>query len=246
MDCDCVQNSMPAQDGTLSRTVSRASRAVHGRMLPEPEAYLLLARYGIEVPRWRYVTDEADLARAAEEVGFPAVVKVVSPDIVHKSDVGGVVLGVGSGDQAVQACRKIRASVQSCRPDAAVAGWLVTQQVVGGVELVAGMVRDAVFGPVLMFGSGGILVELLRDVVFRAIPIDERDAREMISETRAQALLRGVRGRPQADEGAVVRLLLGLSRLVGEHPEIEEIDLNPVLATATGAVAVDARLIVCG
>lgn len=214
-----------------------------GRLLPEPEAYTLLARYGIEVPPWRYVRAKEDAAAAAREVGFPAAVKVVSPDVVHKSDVGGVKLGIRSEEEAVRACAEVEASVRQHCPGASVSGWLISRQITGAVELVAGMVRDQVFGPVLMFGSGGVLVELLRDVSFRALPLTERDAREMIAETRAQILLRGVRGRPPADEGAVVRVLMGLSRLVAEHPGVEEVDLNPVLASPDGAFAVDARVI---
>lgn len=214
-----------------------------GRLLPEPEAYALLVGYGIEVPPWRYVRAREDAAAAAREVGFPAAVKVVSPDVVHKSDVGGVRLGIRSEEEAVRACAEVETSVRQ-RCGASVSGWLVTRQITGAVELVAGMVRDQVFGPVLMFGSGGVLVELLRDVSFRALPLTERDAREMIAETRAQILLRGVRGRPPADEGAVVRVLMGLSRLVAEHPGVEEVDLNPVLAGPGGAFAVDARVIV--
>lgn len=214
-----------------------------GRQLLEPEAYRLLAGYGVPVPPWRWVRTPEEAAQAATAVGLPVVVKVVSAQVAHKSDVGGVRVGVPSPAEAEEACREVAASVASCCPGAHLDGWLVCRQC-KGVELVAGVARDPVFGPVLMFGSGGILVELLRDVVFRALPLAEADALEMVEETRASLLLGGVRGQPAADRKAVVRLLLALARLAEENPRVDEVDLNPVLASPEGVVAVDARVIV--
>jgi len=214
-----------------------------GRLLPEPEAYELLGRFGITVPEWRFARTADEAGDKAAEIGFPVVLKVVSPDVVHKSDVGGVRLGLKTAREVAEACAEMEGAVKSHLPEARIGGWLVVRQVGGGVELVAGMVRDPVFGAVLMFGSGGVLVELMRDVAFRAVPLTGDDARAMIAETRAGRLLRGLRGRPPADEESVVGLLLALSRLVEDIPGLEEIDLNPVIAGPEGAVAVDARVI---
>jgi acyl-CoA synthetase (NDP forming) len=213
------------------------------RLLPEPEAYSLLHSFGLPVPEWCFARTAEEAGKQAPEVGFPVVLKVVSPDVVHKSDVGGVRLGLTNAQEVVDACGEITAAVKSHLPDARISGWLVVRQITQGVELVAGMVRDPVFGRVIMFGSGGILVELMRDVSFRAAPLSEDDARTMIAETRASRLLEGVRGRPRADAASVVRLLVALSKLVEASPEITEIDLNPVIAGPSGALVVDARII---
>jgi acetyl-CoA synthetase (ADP-forming) len=173
-------------------------------------------------------------------------VKIVSPDISHKSDVGGVMVGLKTVAEVGAAYDTIMAAVRQHQPQAQIMGVAVQPLATAGVEVIIGMVRDAQFGPVVMFGLGGILVELLEDVSFGIVPLTRQDAREMIREIKGYPLLRGYRGRPPVDTDYLEQLLLGVARLAEEHPEIQELDLNPVFAYPQGAVIVDARIVVQG
>ena len=213
------------------------------RMLPEPEAAALLGKYGIAYPAHAYALSAAEAVEAGGRLGFPVVLKVVSPDAMHKSDVGGVAVSVQDADGVEAAFEAIVRSVRSHVPDARIPGMLVCQQAPPGLEVIVGGLQDAMFGPALMFGLGGIFAEVLEDVTFRIVPIERLDAQEMIREIRGYPLLAGTRGHAGYDVEALVDLLLAVSRMMAERSEIQELDLNPVRLYERGALALDARVL---
>jgi acetyltransferase len=217
-----------------------------GRLaIGDAEARAIQAAYGIPFPKSHLAKTADEAARAAEEIGFPVVMKITSPDILHKTDIGGVKLNLQSADQVRDTFDLMMYRAQRYQPTAEIWGCLVQQQVKGGKEILLGMNRDPQFGPLLVFGLGGIYVEALKDVTFRVAPIDRRQAREMLNEIRAFPLLRGVRGEPPSDMDAIVDVLLRLSQLVTDFPEIVEIDINPLMVfeQGKGALGIDMRLI---
>ena len=213
-------------------------------VLTEIESKQVLAEAGIPVVPARLSATAEEAAKAAADTGFPVVLKIVSPDVVHKSDVGGVKLGLQSEAEVKAAFEDIVAAVKQRQPDARIEGVSVQALARPGIEVIVGMSKDPQFGPVLMFGLGGILVEVLKDVAFRIVPLQPRDARQMVREIKGYPVLEGIRGQDPADLAALEKLLLQLSEFVEKHPEIEELDLNPVFAYKDGAVAVDARIVV--
>lgn len=224
-----------------ARQIIAAARAEGREGLLETEALSILGLYGIPAARHRLARGEEEALDAAQVVGFPAVLKVVSPHIVHKSDVGGVRTGLTSERALRAAHREMREEVERRAPGAAVRGLLVAEQL-SGVEVIVGGRRDGNFGPVVMFGIGGVYVEILEDVVFRLVPLRLRDAREMMEEVRGSRLLDGYRGAPAADRNALAALLVRVGELLAELPEIDELDLNPVFAGPEGGRAADARI----
>jgi acyl-CoA synthetase (NDP forming) len=213
------------------------------KILTEVESKDILEEAGIPTARARLAVTADEAVAAAKEVGYPVALKIVSPDITHKSDVGGVKLNLGTPDEVKAAFDEIVAAAKKAQPDAKVDGVSVQKMARPGIEVIMGMSQDAQFGPVLMFGLGGILVEVLKDVSFRLVPITPRDARQMIQEIKGRPLLEGYRGQEPADVEALEKLLLRLSDFVEKHPEIAELDLNPIFAYKDGAIAVDARII---
>jgi acyl-CoA synthetase (NDP forming) len=213
------------------------------KVLTEIESKDILEEAGIPTARARLATTADEAVAAAKEVGFPVALKVVSPDITHKSDVGGVKLNLSTPDEVKAAFDEIVAAAKKAQPDAKVDGVSVQKMARPGIEVIMGMSQDAQFGPVLMFGLGGILVEVLKDVSFRLVPITPRDARQMVQEIKGRPLLEGYRGQEPADVEALEKLLLRLSDFIEKHPEIAELDLNPIFAYKDGAIAVDARII---
>lgn len=213
-------------------------------ILSEVEAKDILEQAGIPTARARLATSKKEAVTVAQELGFPVVLKVVSPQITHKSDIGGVKLNLNSARQVGAAFDEIMASAQQAVRDATIEGVSVQQMARPGVEVIIGMTKDPQFGPVLMFGLGGVLVEVLKDVAFRIVPLTPRDARQMIREIKGFPILEGFRGQEPADLEALERILLQLSSFAEEHPEIEEMDLNPIFAYSDGAVAVDARIVI--
>jgi acyl-CoA synthetase (NDP forming) len=181
---------------------------------------------------------------AASLIGYPVALKALSPDILHKSDAGALVLGVGSRDVLREEFPALLARVRERTGD--IRGVLVQRALSGGREVILGGKRDPSFGPVVMFGLGGVYVEVFEDVAFRLAPLTPEDAEAMISEVRASRLLRGVRGEPPADVEAVVESMLAVSRILVECPEVAEIDVNPLLVFERGVAAVDARVVVRG
>lgn len=212
-------------------------------LLTETESKQILQDIGIATAMGQLVTSEDDAARVAAEIGFPVVLKVSSHEIVHKSDVGGVALQLHSAEDVRQAYQRIHRDVAAKAPGANIDGITVQPMAKPGVEVIIGMSKDATFGPVLMFGMGGVLVEILKDVAFRIVPLSQRDAEDMLHDIKGLPLLQGYRGAPPADLRALSAMLLTLSDFVAETPAIKEIDLNPVYAYADGALAVDARMI---
>ena len=209
----------------------------------EHEAKELCRLYDLPVTKGRVVRFEEEAVKAAEEMGFPVVLKIVSPQILHKSDVGGVVLNVKDAQGVREAYERILNNVKKRRPDAEIEGIYVQEMAPSSTEVIVGATKDPTFGPTIMFGLGGIFVEILKDVSFRLIPITRDDAVEMIHEIRSYKILEGARGMPKADEGALVDILLNTSRMVSDCPEIKELDMNPILVYERGAKIVDARVI---
>ena len=229
----------PADDDRV-RAILDGAEARGDDSLTEPEALDVLEAAGIPVVE-RVVARSADEAvAAAEGLGGAVVMKVVCPGLVHKSDVGGVRVGVEGADAVREAWSGILQSVGAAEPGIRPEGILVTRYVGGGRETVLGVHADPGFGPVLMFGLGGIYVEAVKDVAFRIQPVSEQDARDMVRSIRGHELLRGVRGEAPVDEGALIEAIQRLSQLVGRHHRISELDVNPFLALPDGAVAVDA------
>lgn len=224
----------------MTETVVGSNR----RGLTEIESKDMLAAAGIPVTATRLATSPGEAVAAAEEIGFPVVLKIVSPDILHKSDVGGVLLGITDARAVEAGFEQIVSKARAAVPGADIQGVAVQQMAKEGTEVIVGLVTDPQFGPVVMFGLGGVLVEVLKDVSFRIVPLRPRDAGAMIREIKGYPILEGVRGRPPVDVSALERLVLGVSEFAETHPEVVELDLNPVLAYPSGVVAVDARVVV--
>ncbi len=227
-------------------------REIFGRVRAEgrvtigdAEAREIMEAYGIPTPRTFLARDPEEAVRFADDVGLPVVIKIASPDILHKTDVGGVKLNIMNLTDVRDAFELMTYRANRYMPEAEIWGCLVQEMVVGGKEVIAGMNRDPDFGPLMMFGLGGIYVEVLHDVVFRVAPMDRRAAREIIGEIRGRNLLRGVRGERPADLEGLVEALLRLSQLVMDFPEIMEFDINPlvVFEEGRGVMGIDMRLV---
>ena len=224
--------------GIISQAISVGRKA-----LLETEAKAICAEYGIPVPTFELAKNEAQATAAAEKIGFPVVLKVVSPDIIHKSDAGGVMINLRSTLEVQNAYAQILKNAHKYNAKANIIGVLVTEMALPSIEVIVGSVKDAQFGQTIMFGLGGIFVELFKDVAFRIAPITKDDANEMVTEVRSYPLLKGYRNTPPVDIDAITDILLKVSNLVMEHQEIKEIDLNPVIVYGKGAKTVDARII---
>ncbi len=233
----------PARAKAMPILLRRDGRRPSGDVLSEQDSKALLAAYGIAVPRERVATSPGEAAKDAKKIGFPVVMKIVSADIPHKSDVGLVAVGVRDEDDARRTYKHLLATAKKATPDARVDGVLVAEMA-RGVETVVGIARDDLFGPVVMFGLGGVLVEVLRDVTFRVPPFTTHDATAMLDELRGAMLLRGVRGQPAANRAALVDVLMKMQHLaVDLSAEVAEVDINPLLAGPDGAVAADALVV---
>ena len=226
-----------------SRLIARA-RAEGRNRLSEPAALALLEAYGIPVAQMAFARTPDEAAQAAAHMGVPVAVKIVAPDVIHKTDVGGVRLDLTTPvEVATAAAEVLDAGRRAGRGGAQPEGVLVQEMVHGGRETIVGLSRDPGFGPLVMFGLGGVFVEALRDVVFRIAPIHALDAHDMLRGIRGAAMLEGFRGAPAADVGALADVLLRVSQLATDHPEIAELDVNPLLAFPNGVRAVDARVL---
>ena len=213
------------------------------KFLLEPEAKSICKEYGIPVTDFRIARNEAEAVSFADEIGYPVVLKIISPDVIHKSDVGGVIVGLKTAEDVRNAYKQIIENVKNHKPNAKIVGMLVQEMAPSSTEIIVGAIKDPQFGPALMFGLGGIFVEVLKDVTFRIAPLTRDEAEEMIKEVKAYPLLKGYRNTPPADIEAIVNILLNTSRLVMEHQEIKELDLNPIMVYEKGAKTVDARII---
>lgn len=213
------------------------------KVLLEPEAKTICIDYDIAVTKFNVAKNEKEAEEYAEQIGYPVVLKIVSPDIIHKSEAGGVKVNLQTSEEVRSAYKDILQSAKKYNPKANIVGVLVQEMAPQSTEVIIGAVKDPQFGQTLMFGLGGIFVELLKDVTFRIAPITEQDALDMIVGVKAYPLLKGYRNMPTVDIKAITDLLISTSKLIMEHPEIKEIDLNPIMVYEKGAKAVDARII---
>ncbi|MDP3447792.1 MAG: acetate--CoA ligase family protein [Eubacteriales bacterium] len=219
----------------------KAAKAA-GRNLFEHEAWELFRAYDIPTRRCYLAKTVDEATVAASEIGYPIVLKIVSKDILHKSEAGGVKVNL-TDEQSLQAgFFEIMQSVSNYKPDAQIEGILVCEMLHAGLETIIGMTRDASFGPTMMFGLGGIFVEVLRDVSFRVLPLSNADVMEMIGEIKGYKLLQGIRGEKPKDIDALAQLLLKVANMIEENPEIVELDINPCFIYEQGAMPADARV----
>jgi acyl-CoA synthetase (NDP forming) len=223
--------------------VIEQARAEGRTLLNEVEAKALLGAAGVSVTPTRLAGSSDEAVVEADAIGYPVVLKIVSPDIAHKSDVGGVLLGLTSADEVRAGYETILTLVRAAAPSARIDGVSVQHQAEAGIEVIVGATTDPQFGPMIMFGLGGVFVEVLKDVAFSIVPLEPRDAAEMIREIKGLPILQGARGAQPADLGALEAMILRVSDFMVAHPEVAELDLNPVFAYPEGAVAVDARIV---
>jgi len=209
----------------------------------EDEAKALCGLYGLPVTRIEVVEAEDDAVSVAEGFGFPVVLKIVSPQVLHKSDAGGVLINIRDAEGVREGYKKIIENVKARVPDAEITGILVQEMAPDGTQVIVGSTKDPTFGSTIMFGLGGIFVEVLKDVSFRLVPITRVDAEEMVREIKAYKILEGVRGMPPADQETILDILMKTSEMLVECPEIKELDMNPILVYEKGAKIVDARVI---
>jgi acetyltransferase len=217
-----------------------------GRLqIGDAEARAILEAYRIPIPASKLCKTADESVAFAAEIGYPVVMKIASPDILHKTDIGGVRLNVGSANDVRDSFDLATFRALRYMPDAEIWGCLVQQQVRGGKEVILGMNCDPQFGPLVMFGLGGIYVEVLKDVAFRIAPFSRDEANEMIQEIRSFALLQGVRGQAPSDIKAAADTLLKVSQLVTDFPEIVEMDINPLMVfeEGRGVMGIDMRLV---
>jgi acyl-CoA synthetase (NDP forming) len=228
---------------TLAGAIRRAKKEKRS-VLTEIESKEVLARAGIPVTQAVLAATAPEAGKAAKKMGFPVVLKIVSPDITHKSDVGGVIVGLKSKKDVEAGFAAIMKAVRKKQPKARVEGVAVQKMAPEGTQVIVGMSKDPQFGPVMMFGLGGVLVEVLKDVSFRIVPLEPRDAKQMVREIKGYPVLQGARGKDAADVPAIESLILKLSQFAEANPQVEEIDLNPVFAYPDGVIAVDARIVI--
>ena len=211
--------------------------------LTAPEGKLLCDAYGIPVPKEALATSAGHAATLARSIGFPVVMKVVSPDILHRTEAGGVVVGIKTADEAKAAYARILANARRHKASAKIEGVQVQQMLQGGQEVIVGAISDPSFGKLVAFGLGGVLVEVLKDITFRLAPVTEADALSMLDGVAAAEILRGVRGAKPVDRRALSSMIERVSSLIADFPEISEMDLNPVFASEHGATAADVRIV---
>ncbi|MBU1712036.1 MAG: acetate--CoA ligase family protein [Proteobacteria bacterium] len=224
----------------ILRKVKEAGRA----NLLETEARELLALYGIKLPRAFLATTKDEAVKAAKEIGSPIAMKIVSPEIIHKSDAGGIMLNLKEEREIQEAFEKIMKNAEKVTASSKIMGVLIAPMAPRGQECIIGMVRNPQFGPVIMFGLGGIFVEVLKDVSFRMIPLTDLDVDTMIKEIKGYPLLAGIRGEKQKDIAVLKDIITRISQMAVDHPEIREVDLNPIIAHEKGASVVDARILI--
>jgi len=209
----------------------------------EEEAMRILTYYGFQFPKHAVARTSREAAEQAARIGFPVVMKILSPDILHKTEVGGVRVNVKTAAEAEEAFTDITTNARRIMRDAFIKGVMISEMVKGGKEVILGVTYDRTFGHMIMFGLGGIYVEVLKDVSFRIVPVARRDAVAMVNEIRSVALLRGARGERPVDIDAIASYIVNLSCLVSDFPEIQELDVNPLVVMEDGAMALDARII---
>ena len=231
------------KDKAKVRRILDALRASGRDALTAPEGKQVCDAYGIAVPGEGLATSAAQATALAAGMGGPVVMKIVSPDILHKTEAGGVIVGVKGGDEAAQAYDTIIANAKRYKADAKIDGVQVQQMIQGGQEVIVGAVTDGSFGKLVAFGLGGVLVEVLKDVTFRLAPATRDDALSMLDGIQAAEMLKGVRGSDPVNRNALAGMIRSVSQLIADFPEISEMDLNPVFASKAGAIAADVRIV---
>lgn len=239
-----MSDNATSYDREAVRRVLDQVRAEGRDSLTAPEGRLVVEAYGIATPREGLAESADEAVTLAGQIGLPVVLKIVSPDILHKTEAGGVLVGLKTPAEVADGFRTIVDNAKAYRADARIVGVQVQQLLTSGHEVIVGTVTDKTFGKVVAFGLGGVLVEVLKDVTFRLAPADHETALSMIDGIAAAEILRGVRGAEPANREVLAGLIQRLSDLVTDFPELAEVDLNPVLATASGATAVDVRILV--
>ncbi len=223
--------------------IIKKARQEKRTVLTEIEAKEILGEIGINCTETKLAATKEEAVALSEKIGYPIVLKISSVDITHKSDAGGVKVNLKNQEEMEKAYDEIMTSCRAACPDADIEGIAVQGMAKIGTEIIMGMIKDPSFGPVVMFGLGGVLVEILKDVSFRIVPIEKNDAVEMINEIQGKKMLEGYRGQDPADLPYLQDMLVKLSDFVDQTPGIEEIDMNPVFAYKEGAAVVDARII---
>ena len=231
------------KDKAKVRKILDAVKAAGRDSLTAPEGKLVCDAYGISVPQEGVAATAAEAHKLAAAMGFPVVMKIVSPDILHKTEAGGVIVGVKSAEEAAKSFDTIIANAKKYKADAAIIGVQVQQMIKGGQEVIVGAITDDSFGKLVAFGLGGVLVEVLKDITFRLAPATREDAFSMLDGIQAAEMLKGVRGGDPVNREALANLIVGVSELVSDFPEISELDLNPVFASKNGAIAADVRIV---
>jgi acetyl coenzyme A synthetase (ADP forming)-like protein len=226
------------------RQILDAVKAAGRDSLTAPEGKQVCDAYGISVPQEGVVASAAEAQKLASSMGFPVVMKIVSPDILHKTEAGGVIVGVKSAEEAAKGYDTIIANAKKYKANASIVGVQIQQMIKGGQEVIVGAVTDGSFGKLVAFGLGGVLVEVLKDVTFRLAPATKEDALSMLDGIQAAEMLKGVRGSDPVNREALSNLIVRVSQLVSDFPEISEMDLNPVFASKDGAIAADVRIVV--
>ncbi len=228
---------------TNSFAILEKVRRERRSVLTEFESKEVIRQVGIPVVETRLAKTEEEAIRLGREMGFPVALKILSPDVIHKSDSGGVKLSLNNESEVRAAFEEITEGVRRLHPDASIHGLSVQKMAPPGTEVIIGTGKDPQFGPFIMFGLGGIFVEVLKDVSFRIIPVDERDAREMVKEIKGYPLLEGYRGREPVGLDVLVEMIVKLSDFIQENPLIRELELNPMFAYKDNALVVDARIV---
>jgi acetyltransferase len=231
-------------DREKARNIFEAVRKDGRTVLFPHEAIAVVEAYGVNAPGSKLAKDPDEAVRHAEEIGYPVVMKIVSPDIMHKTDIGGVELNLSNSNMVRIAFEEIMRKSRKAQPLAKIYGITVDKMVPRGREMIIGMSRDPQFGPMVMFGLGGIYVNFLKDVAFRLAPMNEREAQQMMEETRSYALLKGVRGQAAADIDALKDAILRIGLMVWDLPDLKDLDINPILVydEGKGVSALDVKM----
>ncbi|MEM3040918.1 MAG: acetate--CoA ligase family protein [Nitrososphaerota archaeon] len=225
------------------REIIGEARSQGRKFLTEHESKETLEAYGIPTNRELIAVNMDEAVRSAKKIGFPVVLKVYSPEIIHKSDLGGVFTGLKTVSEVKDAYRKIMENVKANRPEVKVLGVLVEEMIPKGYEVIVGAIRDAQFGPAVMFGLGGVFTEVLKDVSFRLAPLSKREALRMIKEPKGFKILEGYRGERPADLDGLAEVIIKVGRIIMDLQEVTEIDVNPLIVHSRGLSAVDARIV---
>ena len=228
----------------MIRKIFAKARQEGRRFLLEPECYSILEKYNIPIANFLIARTAVEAAKCANKIGYAVALKILSRDVIHKSELGGVALDLKTKEDVCNAFHKISMNVKKQSPNSKIQGVLVQEMISPSTEVIVGAIKDPQFGPTIMFGLGGVFVELIKDVAFRLVPITRDEALGLIKGIKAYPILQGYRGSPAVNIEAIVHILVNISRLVNDYPEIQELDLNPIVVNEKRAKTIDARIII--